>query len=202
MGLDPGPVFIMTLTSTHKLIYPLIGILVMICLIVAGYFVVDTMLSRPVTVKDVKIDTQAVLKLNVLQQISKKNGIKEWSLTADTATVLKDENRAVLNQVKVTFFTKDNKQVLLVSDKGSLNTKTHDMTFSDNVVLTYEDAVMKTQKLHYNKKEHIIYADSKVRLEKQDSVIEADSMTTQLNTNTTTLKGHVKGLFSEDFKIE
>jgi LPS export ABC transporter protein LptC len=202
MGLDPGPVSVMTRSSTHKLTYPLIGILVAIGMVVAGYFFINSILSGPVTVKDVKIDTKAVLKLNILQQISQKNGIKEWALTAKSATVLKDQNLAVLNQVKVTFYTKEGKQVLLVSDKGNLNTKSHDMTFSDNVVLTYEDAVMKTQKLHYKKKEHIIYADSKVWLEKQDSVIEADSMTTYLNTNTTILEGHVKGLFSENFKIE
>lgn len=192
----------MTRSAAHKLTYPLIGILIVVCLIVAGYFFFNNLLSGQITVKDIKIDTKAVLKLNILQQISKKNGLTEWELTADTATVLKEKNLAVLDRVRVTFFTKEGKQVLLNSDKGTLNTKTHNMTFTDNVVITYEDAVMKTQTLHYNKKKHIIYADSKVRLKKQDSVIEADSMTTQLSTNTTVLKGHVKGQFSEQFKIE
>ena len=73
----------------HKLTYPLIAVLVIVCLVLAGYFSIDKMLSKPVVIKDVKIDTKAVLKLNILKQISKKNGIKEWELTAASATLLK-----------------------------------------------------------------------------------------------------------------
>lgn len=191
----------MTQSVPKKLTYPLIGILLIVCVVIAGYFYIDKKLSEPIVVKDVKIDTKAALKLNVLKQISKKNGIKEWELTADSATLLKDENKAVLEKVSVVFFTKDNKQAQLTSLKGSLDTKSHDMTFSQNVVVTYEDTVLRTEKLHYNKKEHIIHSDFRVRLEKRDSVIEADSMTTRLNDNTTVLQGHVKGLFSENFKL-
>lgn len=192
----------MTQSVPKKLTYPLIGILLIVCVVIAGYFYIDKKLSEPIVVKDVKIDTKAALKLNVLKQISKKNGIKEWELTADSATLLKDENKAVLEKVSVVFFTKDNKQAQLTSLKGSLDTKSHDMTFSQNVVVTYEDTVLRTEKLHYNKKEHIIHSDFRVRLEKRDSVIEADSMTTRLNDNTTVLQGHVKGLFSENFKLQ
>ncbi len=192
----------MTHSLKQKLTTPLIAILVIVCLVIGGYFYINKRLSQPVTVKEVKIDTKAAYKLNVLKQISKKSGIKEWELTAASATLLKDENRAVLDKVFVKFFTKDNKEVRLQSQKGELNTKSHDMTFSQNVVVTFEDAVLRTDQLHYNKKKHIIHSDSRVRLDKQDSVIEADSMTTHLDNNKTILKGHVKGLFSEHFKLQ
>jgi len=142
------------------------------------------------------------LKLNVLKQISKKNGIKEWELKASSATLLKDEDKAVLIDVSIIFFTKNDKKVHLTSQKGVMNTKTHDMIFSDNVIVAYETFVLKTDTLHYNKKEHIIYSNTQVRLEKEDSVIEADSMTTRLNEDTTILKGHVRGKFSENFDIQ
>lgn len=192
----------MTRSSKHKLTYPLISILIIVCLVLAGYYFINKMMSAPIVVENIKIDTKAMLKLNALKQISKKNGIREWELNAASATLLKAENKAILDDVRVIFYTKENQKVLLVSDKGKLNTKSHDMTFSDNVIVTYTDAVLKTDKLHYNKKKHIIYADSKVRLEKQDSTIEADSMTTQLNTNMTVFEGNVKGQFSENFNLE
>ncbi|MBU8849292.1 MAG: LPS export ABC transporter periplasmic protein LptC [Desulfobacterales bacterium] len=191
----------MTHSLKQKLTYPLIGSLILMIIIISGFFYFNKLLSKPVQIHNIKIDTKAALKLNVLKQISKKNGVKEWELEADSATLLKDENKAVLIGVSIIFFTKDNKKVRLTSEKGILHTKTHDMIFSDNVIVTYETLVLRTDKLHYNKKAHIIYSDTHVKLEKQNSVIEADSMTINLNDNYTTLKGHVRGTFSEDFNI-
>lgn len=191
----------MTSALQKKRLIPLIGVLVLILIIVSGFFYFDKFFSIPVQINDIKIDANAALKLNGLNQVSKKNGIKEWELTASSATLLKNEDKAVLIDVSITFFTKDNKKVLLTSDKGVLNTKTHDMIFSDNVKVTYETSILRTQKLHYTKKEHIIFSDTHVRLEKKDSVIESDSMTTHLNDNMTTLEGHVRGTFSENFDI-
>jgi len=192
----------MTKSLKQKLTLPLIGLLIVIMIIISVFFYFNKFLSKPIQFHDVKIDTNAALKLNVLKQISKKNGIKEWELKASSATLLKDEDKAVLIDVSILFFTKDNKKIHLTSQKGVMNTKTHDMIFSDNVIITYETFVLKTDKLHYNKKEHIISSNTQVRLEKEDSVIEADSMTTRLNENITILKGHVRGKFSENFDIQ
>ncbi|RLB99006.1 MAG: LPS export ABC transporter periplasmic protein LptC [Deltaproteobacteria bacterium] len=191
----------MTTSLKQKLTIPLVGLLILMIIGIIIFFYFDKYLSRPVQITNIKIDTKAALKLNALKQISKKNGIKEWELKAASATLLKDKNQAVLIDVSVIFFTKDNKKVHLTSQKGNLNTKTHDMTFSDKVVVTYETSTLRTDKLHYNKKKHIITSDTHVRLEKKNSVIEADSMTTRLNESTTILKGHVKGKFSENFNI-
>ncbi len=191
----------MTKPLKQKLTYPLTGLLILIIVVITGFFYFDKLLSKPVQIKNIKIDTKAVLKLNILQQISKKNGIKEWELKAASATLLKDEDKAILIDVSIIFFDKNNKKVFLKSEKGFLNTKTHDMIFSDNVVVRYETSTLKTDKLHYNKKKHIIYSDTHVKLTKENSVIEADSMETKLNDNCTILKGHVKGKFSENFNI-
>ena len=191
----------MTKPLRQKLTYPLTGLLIFIILIIAGVFYFDKILSTPVQIKDIKIDSKAALKLNILKQISKKNGIKEWELNAASATVLKDEDKAELIDVSITFFTKDNKKVHLISELGFLNTKTHDMKFSKNVVVRYETSTLETDKLQYNKKKHIIYSNTHVKFTREASVIEADSMITNLNDNQTILKGHVKGIFSDNFNI-
>jgi lipopolysaccharide export system protein LptC len=178
---------------------PLVGLLILIVIIIICFFYFNKLPTTPLEIHDIKIDTKAALKLNVLKQISKKNGIKEWELKAASASLLKDEDKAILIDVSITFFTKDNKKVHLTSEKGVLNTKTHDMVFSDNVVVRHETSFLRTDKLHYNKKEHIITSNTHVMLEKENSVIEADSMTIDLNKNMTILKGHVKGTFSEYF---
>ena len=191
----------MTKPLRQKLTYPLTGLLIFIIIVITGFFYFDKLLSTPVQIKDIKIDSKAALKLNILKQISKKNGIKEWELTAASATVLKGEDKAELVDVSITFFTKDNKQVHLVSELGFLNTKTHDMKFSKNVVVRYETSTLETEKLHYNKKKHMIYSDTHVKFIREASVIEADSMTTNLNDNQTILQGHVKGTLNDNFKI-
>jgi lipopolysaccharide export system protein LptC len=192
----------MTKSFKKKLTLPLIGVLIVMVIIISIFFYFNKRLSTPVQLQDIKIDTKAALKLNVLKQISKKNGIKEWELKASSATLLKNEDKAILIDVSVVFFSKNDKRVHLTSKKGIMNTKTHDMVFSDNVIVTYETSVLRTDKLHYKKKEHIIYSDTHVKLKKENSVIEADSMTTKLNENITILKGHVRGNFNENFDIQ
>ena len=202
MGCYPESIPAMTKSLKQKLTIPLIGLLIMMMIIIICFFYFNKFLTAPLKFHDVKIDTKAALKLNAIKQISKKNGVKEWELKASTATLLKDEDKAILIDVSVFFFTTDNKKIHLTSQKGIMNTKTHDMVFSDNVVITHDTSILRTDKLHYNKKEHIIYSNTHVRLEKKDSIIEADSMTTKLNESITILKGHVRGNFSENFDIQ
>ena len=114
---------------------------------------------------------------------------------------MKAEDKAILNDVDVKFFTKDNTMVHLTSDRGILQTKTHDLTFLKNVIVRYQTYTLRSETLHYDKKPHIIHTDSRVRIEDGESVIEADAMVTELNENRTIFKGNVKGTFSENINL-
>ena len=100
----------MTQPLKQKLTIPLIGLLILMVIIISGFFYFNKLLNRPLEIHDIKIDTKAALKLNVLKQISKKNGIKEWELTAASATLLKDEDKAILIDVSIYFFYKRQKK--------------------------------------------------------------------------------------------
>jgi len=189
-------------SAKQKFTYFLIGLLIFMIVAVSGFLIFNKLLSGQLKINDIKIDSTAALKLNILKQVSKKNGATEWELTAKSASLLKDEDKAVLEDVSVIFFTQEKKKVELKSDTGTLNTKTHDMTFSDNVVVTYVTAILRTDKLNKKKKEHIITSDARVRLEKSGSFIEADSMRIYLNNNRIVFEGHVQGSFNEKFNIQ
>ncbi len=191
----------MTLSGRKKLLFFLIFLLAAMIAAVAGFFFINRVIHDPPMITDLHIDSDAALKLNLMKQVSKKNGITEWELEAATATLIKAQDRAVLTHVKVVFYTRDNTRVFLTSDQGILNTQTHDMDFSGNVVVRHQTYTLKTDKLHYKKKPHIIHADTKVRLESSDSVMEADTMETRLTENKMILQGHVKGKFSEAFNL-
>ena len=162
------------------------------------FFFSNRIIDAPHTLTDVQIDSEAALKLNLMKQVSKKHGITEWELEAATATLMKKQDKAVLTDVQVIFHTKDDQKVFLTSDQGKLDTRSHDMQFLGNVEIRHLTYLLKTDKLHYKKKPHIIYSDVRVRLEDPYSVLEADTMEIALNQNTIVLQGHVKGNFSEN----
>ncbi len=192
----------MRVATRKKTVISLTGILIALLLVLGGYLAFQHLMSEPITLQDIEIDSRAALKLDQLKQVSKKNGIREWELTAVSARLLKGENKAELDEVSVYFFTDDHQMIDLTSDKGVLDTQSHDMTFSGNVVIIYAMAILRTDKLHYDKKEHIISSQSPVRLEKDGSFIEANTMTIRLNENRIVLDGQVKGLFHENFSLE
>lgn len=189
------------LSISIKIKYLMISLIVLIVFGIAGTFAIKMFLSNPIEIKDVNIDSTASLKLDQLEQISKKNGITQWVLKASSAKLINNENKAVLKDVFVKFYTDNNQEITLSSKNGILDTQTHDMSFSDDVIVRYATSVLKTQTLHYNKKEHIIHTQTRIVISNNDSYIEADSMRTELDTDTTVFEGNIKGMFSGNFDI-
>lgn len=159
----------------------------------------EKLTSGKIVLKEISIDSKAALMLDSMHQTSTRNGVKEWTLDASSAKLLKDQNRALMEDVSVVFFMENGGKVRLTSARGALDTKTHDMTFSDKVVVTYGEYTLETDELHYDKKRHILYSTVHIRIMDKESLLEADAMETDLNRSTTRLKGNVRGRFSETF---
>ena len=178
-----------------------ISILLLVILVfgLGAFYYKEKLTSGKIVLKDFSIDSKAALMLDSMHQTSTRNGVKEWTLDASSAKLLKDTNRAEMEDVSVVFFMENGGKVNLSSARGSLDTKTHDMTFSDNVVVTYGDYTLETDELHYEKKRHILYSTVHIRIMDKESLLEADAMETDLNRSTTRLKGNVRGRFSETF---
>ena len=183
--------------SPGKLKLPLFCILILILiLIIALVFFKTENIVNP-SFKNIEIDSSADILLNNFMQTSRTNGVKEWSLKAASAKIINSENLALLNDVIVTVFTEDNTQIEIIAKNGRLDTKVHDIELSDKVVVNYEGTILKTDKLHYKKKRHIIYSDGQVEIEKENSTIQADSLFADLKNSTLKLEGNVKGKFIE-----
>ncbi|HSL61816.1 MAG TPA: LPS export ABC transporter periplasmic protein LptC [Desulfotignum sp.] len=201
MGQSVEALSLMTLFAGKKLIIPFLLLLAFMVLVPIGFFFINRTVFTPPTITDLHIDSEAALKLNLMKQVSKRNGVTEWELEAATATLIKDQEQAVLTDVRVIFYTDENDRVYLTSDQGVLNTRTHDIVFSGSVVVRHQAYTLKTDKLHYEKKPHIIPSETRVWLESNDSTMEADTMETRLKENKVFLQGHVKGTFSEDINL-
>lgn len=188
----------MNSVGKKKLILPLALLLGLIFAGVGAYSYINHLLTTPIKLENIEVDDKAALKLKALEQISKKNGITEWKLKASSATLLKNPSKAVLEDVDIIFYTKQGVQVHLTATQGELDTKTHDMIFSKNIIIQYQHYTLTSETLHYAKKPHIIRSDSRVTIDDAESVIKADSMEIRLNQDLIILKGHVEGQFSEN----
>ncbi|THB80178.1 MAG: LPS export ABC transporter periplasmic protein LptC [Desulfobacteraceae bacterium] len=187
-----------TPTSFSTRVKRILFVLIALCVgLIGATILVRSWLSQPIEIKEIDIDSTAMLTIVPFNQISKKNGQVEFKLKASSAKLLKDQDLAILSDVDIEYYTRDGDVVRVTSKGGEINTKTLDGSFTENVVIQSGSATLKTKTLHYLKKEHILYTDNHVMVTNQDSFIEADSMTTDLNAGTSVFKGRVKGKFSE-----
>lgn len=141
----------------------------------------------------------ANLSLGKIRQTATRDGKKEWSLEAGSASYIENENKAVLKDLFITYYLKDNKEVYLNADQGILNTETNDIEFSGNVVVRNEEYKLKTEKLDYQHERRFISSDVPVHILGDDADVTANSLTYDLNANKIVLTGNVVATISRNF---
>ena len=141
----------------------------------------------------------ANLSLGKIRQTATRDGKKEWSLEAGSAHYIENENKAVLKDLFITYYLKDNKEVYLNADQGILNTETNDIEFSGNVVVRNEEYKLKTEKLDYQHERRFISSEVPVHILGDDADVTANSLTYDLNANKIVLTGNVVATISRNF---
>lgn len=188
----------MNLQDKKNLFYPVIFVLLVILF---GFgilkFFDNNITPFSTKIDDFIIDPSIALQLKDLKQVSKKDGSTDWELKAASASLFRAESLAMLETVAVIFFTNEGKKIFLNSDRGLLDTLNHDIELIGNVQVSYDTLSLFTEKLHYDKKRHIIYSTTEVRLESSTSMIEAETMQIELQYGKFIFSGKVKGIFSE-----
>ena len=187
------------LKKTKKLsIFLLILILSAVGMIVSvfiGYRQISTAPELLLT----SIKEGANLSLGKIRQTATRDGIKEWSLEADSANYMEAENKIDLKKLAVIYFLEDNREVYLEADQGILQTDTNDIEVSGNVVIRNDEYQMKTEHLNYDHGQRIIVCDQSIRIWGQDGEIKAESAEYDLSADKIVLKGNVVATVSPDF---
>ena len=161
-----------TPTSFSTRVKRILFVLIALCVgLIGATILVRSWLSQPIEIKEIDIDSTAMLTIVPFNQISKKNGQVEFKLKASSAKLLKDQDLAILSDVDIEYYTRDGDVVRVTSKGGEINTKTLDGSFTENVVIQSGSATLKTKTLHYLKKEHILYTDNHVMVTNQDSLL-------------------------------
>lgn len=147
------------------------------------------------------IQSKANIAIGTVRETATRDGIKEWSLDAGAVHFEDEKKQAVFQDLSVTFFLKDGKQVYLTAKNGILKTDSNDIEVSGNVVVKNDEYRLSTENLNYDHGRRVFFSKVPVKIVGDSLTLAADSMSLDLNSNNTLLKGHVKGSFSENFKL-
>lgn len=143
------------------------------------------------------IKNKANISLGKIHQTATRNGITEWRLDAASVDYTVKKNQAILQDLYVTFYLKDNTEIYLTANQGILKTDSNDIEVFGNVVVKNENYSLKTETLHYQHNGRIIYSKVPVVITGNSIDLVADSMSLNLNTNKTLLEGQVAGTIRE-----
>lgn len=142
----------------------------------------------------------ANLSLGKIRQTATRDGKKEWSLEANSAHYIENENKAVLKELFITYFLDDDSRVYLNADHGILNTRTNDIEFSGNVVVKNDDYRLQTERLNYRHKQRLIFTDDPVRIEGEAANLKANTLRYELSAGKIVLTGNVAAALSANFE--
>ena len=141
----------------------------------------------------------ANLSLGKIRQTATRDGKKEWSLEAGSAHYIENDKKAVLKNLFITYFLKDNREVYLEAEEGILQTDTNDIEFSGNVVIRNEDYQIRTKRLNYEHERRVIFSNDPVQISGEAVELSANSIKYDLNLNKIILTGNVEAAISRDF---
>lgn len=146
-------------------------------------------------------EPDAMLSVNKIQQTATRDGKKEWNLEASSGHYLDKKRQLLLKDVKVTFFLKDESEVILIADQGTLHTDTSNMEVSGNVVLKNNEYRLLTEHLSYVHDQRVLYSKAPVRISGASAELTAESLSFDLDAKRLTLEGGVATTIDEDFTL-
>ncbi|HLE08234.1 MAG TPA: LPS export ABC transporter periplasmic protein LptC [Thermodesulfobacteriota bacterium] len=89
---------------------------------------------------------------------------REWELTADSATQLKDRAVMVLKNVKLTYYTEQGLSYTLNGRQGSYSAEMGDITVEGGVTVLSQGYTMLTDSLTYSPKLRTVNTKARIRL--------------------------------------
>jgi len=141
------------------------------------------------------------LSIGKIHQTSTKNGVKEFTLDASSASYTASKKMVVLNDLSLTFFLKNKQEIYLTANQGILETDSKDIEIAGNVIVSNENSKLFTKKIQYKHDQRLLLSKVPVKIVGDSYQLTADMMSLDLNTNKTVFEGRVEGAFSENFSI-
>jgi len=108
----------------------------------------------------------ADMHMEKIRLVEDKNGRKSWELEARTMHQFQDQNVIRIEEVKVTYYTKEGRSVVISGDQGKFSQDSKNIELVGNVTLTSSDGYrFKTHSIAYNHSEKKVTTPDPVELE-------------------------------------
>jgi LPS export ABC transporter protein LptC len=179
----------------------LLAVLVLTLAATVAVFVGYRQVSRHPDMILTQLQKKADMQLNKIRQTATKNGIREWRMEAESASLLKKRNTMLLVKPDVEFFMNDGDNVHLTAEEGIIYTNSNRMDVSGKVRANTNKYRFRTESLKYDPANRELSADTPVILSGRTFTLRADRMAMDLATNITRFEGDVKGTISEDLQL-
>ena len=147
------------------------------------------------------IKQKAAISLEGVHHTSIKDGVKDWSLDAESADYMLEDNEAVFRTIHVTFFNKEGDDVFLSAASGTWNTKSNDLEVTGHVMIKDKQYVLQTEKLKYIHERRILTTLTPVTVTGEVLKTTADKMVYNLDKNLIYLDGNVVGMIGKDIEL-
>lgn len=144
-----------------------------------------------------QLQKQAEMHLKQVRQTATRQGVREWRLEAQSATLIDGRETMLVLNPQVTFYMKTGETVHLTADQGKIHTDTSAMTVSGRVTADNGSYQFQTESLQYDPVKRELRSNLPVTLSGDAFALRADGMTLDLETNITRFEGNVEGSISE-----
>jgi len=174
-----------------------IGIALMFGLLITVFLKYREFSENPAKLVDA-IPEGTDISIGEIQHTAVKDGRKEWSLEAASAQYSDSAKKALFDDVRVSFFLENGREVMVKGRQGQLDTETNDIEISGNVIVQDADYQLAAETIFYDHVNRKINVPVPVTITGQAFKLQADTMTVDLGSETAVLKGKVKGTFREE----
>ncbi len=179
--------------------WTLAGIILATCIALVTVFIGYRRLDvKPEDNAAILSGTSADIALQEIRHTATRNGRDEWTLTAKSARFMGEPNKTVIENPTVVFFLSDGKEVRLTAKQGVLLNESNDLEAIGDVTVTSEAYVLKTERLRYDHKKQLLFAEMPIAIQGSTISLNADQMSYDLNTRMSTLTGRVEGTIHDN----
>ena len=132
-------------------------------------------------------------RIEKIRFVEDKEGRKTWELEAKAMQQYQGQNTMVLEDVKLTFFSKDGRTFTVTGKEGKVNQDTKNMELTGDVIVASSDGYrLKTHSMAYNHKEKRIRTQDAVELDGEQLWLRGRGMLVDMEAHTVNILHEVR----------
>ena len=150
-----------------------------------------------------KVSTEgADMQLKKIRFVEDKQGQKTWELEAESVNQYQEQNMLVLEDVKLTFYTKEGRVIYLTGKQGKVYQDSKDVDLTGDVVLTSSDGYqLKTHSASYRHSEKVVRTSDPVEIDGEQIQLTGKGMLVDVEAKTFKILSQVKTHLRGEKKI-